>query len=81
MELTSSSEYYLKLLCHGLLKCLENPPLEMSTCLFAISVCSTLLTQRNCEPDPLAELGLQELSALVSLIDLCMGVLNTLVNF
>lgn len=29
-----------------------------------------LLTQRNCEPDPLAELGLQELSALVSLIHL-----------
>lgn len=35
---------------------------------FAISLCSTLLTQRNCEPGPLAELGLQELSALLSLI-------------
>lgn len=76
MELMSSSECYLKHLCHGLLKCLENPPLQIFTCLFAISLCSALLTQRNCEPGPLAELDLRELSALRSQIHL-----NIFVNF
>lgn len=57
MELLSSRKCFLKLLCHGLLKCLVNPPLEMFTCLFPIFLCSTLLTQRNCDPGLLAELS------------------------
>lgn len=48
--------------------------------LFAISHCSVLLTQTYCEPGPLVELGLQELSAPMSL-PICTEILNIFVNF
>lgn len=80
MEIMRSSECRLKLSHCGLLECLENHALLIFTCFFAISHCSVLLTQTYCEPGPPVELGLQELSAPLSL-SICTEILNIFVNF
>lgn len=79
MEIMRSSECHLKLLHHGLLKCLENSPSPDIYLLFAISLCGILLTQMDREPGPLVESCLQELSALLSL-SICTGILNIFLN-
>lgn len=75
-----SNECRLTLLQRGLFKCLENHPLPIFICFFAISLCSGLLNQRYDEAGPLVEFGLQGLSAVLSL-SICRGILNIFVNF